>query len=180
MKYTNPQVPSSYRENDLGRTLYDLVMNLKPTKILEFGVLHGYSTIAMAMALHEIGAGKVYAYDLWDKYPFKHANREDTEKNIQSYGLQDFVEIGTADIHLFKAEPFSLMHLDVSNDGALLQTLVEKFQPYGEAIVFEGGTEERDNVEWMKKYKKTPMRGALKFEVLNEKFPGLSLVRVEK
>lgn len=57
MKYTNPDIESSYRDNDLGRTLYDLVLKYKPKKIVEHGILFGYSTVAMAQALDELGGG---------------------------------------------------------------------------------------------------------------------------
>ena len=35
MKYTNPKIVSSYRENNIGKTLYNLVLQLKPKKIIE-------------------------------------------------------------------------------------------------------------------------------------------------
>ena len=43
--YKEPKVYSSYSENNIGQTLYDIVMKLKPKKIIEIGVLEGYSTI---------------------------------------------------------------------------------------------------------------------------------------
>ena len=30
MKYTNPNIESSYQENDIGKTLYDAVLKYKP------------------------------------------------------------------------------------------------------------------------------------------------------
>ena len=40
--YKEPQVYSSYRENNIGKTLYDIVIELKPKTIIEIGVLEGY------------------------------------------------------------------------------------------------------------------------------------------
>lgn len=58
--YKNIDIESSYKKNDLGKTLYDLVIKYKPFNLIEFGSLYGYSTIAMAMALRDLGRGKLY------------------------------------------------------------------------------------------------------------------------
>ena len=94
MNYKNPNVESSYNENNIGQTLYDLVLELKPKKIIEFGTLNGYSAISMAMALHEIGeGGKIICYDLWDSYPYKHSTIEKTKSFINELSLLDFIEL---------------------------------------------------------------------------------------
>ncbi|MBP6946051.1 MAG: class I SAM-dependent methyltransferase [Candidatus Pacebacteria bacterium] len=91
MQYKNPDLDSSYRANDLGRTLYDAVLKYKPKKIVEFGSLYGYSTVAMAMALDEIGEGKIYVYDLFESYIYTHSAHKHTnqevlkKKNLQYY-----------------------------------------------------------------------------------------------
>ena len=46
-------------------------------------------------------------------------------------------------------------------------------------MIFEGGTEERDNIEWMLKYNKTPINSIkeeINYVVLNESFPSVSKV----
>jgi len=93
MKYTNPKIESSYRKNDLGKTLYDLVLKYKPKRIIEHGVLSGYSTVAMAMALDEIGEGHIYAFDLFGNYEFKSSTIEETQKNIDRYGVSKYVSL---------------------------------------------------------------------------------------
>ena len=83
MKYTNPNVKSSYQENNLGKVLYDYILQTKPKKIIEFGTLYGYSAIAMAMAIDELdNDGKIVCYDLWDKYPYTHSVIEETKQNF--------------------------------------------------------------------------------------------------
>ena len=76
--YTNPEIESSYRENNIGETLYNKVLELKPNKIVEFGCLYGYSTVAMALALKELGQGKIYCYDLFEEYEYKHSTIQQT------------------------------------------------------------------------------------------------------
>lgn len=45
MTYTNPDIESSYRENNLGKTIYETILELKPNTVIEFGCLYGYSTV---------------------------------------------------------------------------------------------------------------------------------------
>lgn len=40
--YVQPDIKSSYEQNALGKTLYDLVLSHKPKKIIDFGTLGGY------------------------------------------------------------------------------------------------------------------------------------------
>ena len=45
--------------------LFDLILNIKPSTIVEIGVWGGRSFIPMAFALKEIGCGKIYGIDPW-------------------------------------------------------------------------------------------------------------------
>ncbi len=60
--YHSPRVESSYKANDLGKSIYQTVIKLKPIFIIDFGILHGYSTIAMAQALRDLGQGTIKLY----------------------------------------------------------------------------------------------------------------------
>ena len=63
--YKEPNVYSSYKKNNIGKTIYDIVLEYKPIKIVEIGVLDGYSIICMAQAIRDLNnGGLVYAYDL--------------------------------------------------------------------------------------------------------------------
>lgn len=93
MKYQNPDIDSSYRENNLGKDLYDAVLKHKPKKIIEFGCLYGYSTIAMAMALDEIGEGVIHGYDLFESYIYTHSAHKHTSKELlEKKGLAYYIE----------------------------------------------------------------------------------------
>mgnify|MGYP001596316954 CR=1 FL=1 len=183
MKYTNPDIESSYRDNDLGKTLYDLVLKYKPKKIVEHGVLFGYSTVAMAQALDELGGGHIYAYDLFDTYSFKHATMEETQANINRYNVSKYVTLAQKDFNewLKDSEDFDMMHIDISNKGDTIEQLYEVVKEQvqkGAIVLFEGGSEERDNVEWMIKYNCKKIREAkVPFEVIDERFPSLSMIK---
>ena len=165
MDYRNPDIESSYRENDLGRTLYDLVLERKPKKIVEIGALYGYSAVAMAMALDEIGEGHLTVYDLFDDYQFKHGTMKEVQRNLEIYGVQGFVTLVKKDFEQWikNPEPFDLLHLDISNKGDIIDQVYAAAKGQiadGSIVVFEGGTDERDQVEWMRAYKQKPIRAA--------------------
>lgn len=93
MKYQNPDIESSYRENDLGRDLYNAVLVHKPHTIIEFGSFYGYSTVAMAMALDELGRGSIRVYDLFESYIYTHsAHKHTSQESLQKKGLGYYFE----------------------------------------------------------------------------------------
>lgn len=183
MKYINPDIESSYKANNIGQTLYDLVLRIKPKKIIEFGTLNGYSAVSMAMALHELNnGGKIICYDLWESYQYKHSTIEKTKQNIGKYSLIDFIELKQMNINNWDIEDFDLLHIDVSNDGKTISEMYKKLQDRirnGSVVVFEGGSEERDNVEWMIKHNKVPInsiRKDIEYTILNRDFPSISQI----
>lgn len=179
-------VPSSYTQNELGKKLASLVLQEKPKNIVEFGVLNGYSTLWLGKAVASLNnRGHVYGYDLWDDYDFKYGSFEDVKLRIKHYELEDWITLGKMDIFEWAEDPlpFDLLHVDISNDGEKLEALYNLLkgrpQTSGAVMVFEGGTEERDQVEWMIKYGKKPICQAnIPYTVIDERFPGLSLVRL--
>jgi len=179
MPYSAPAVPSSYRDNDLGRTIYDFVMNNaeQGAVLLEFGCLHGYSSICMAQALRDLGGGSLVGYDLWEEYPYRHSTMQDTLEKVRRHGLQDFVSFEKMNFTDWLKNPtdFDIVHIDVSNNGTLIRETYEALRGYHGEVIFEGGTEERDKVEWMAKFDKEPIVGCgVPYEVLDDRFPALS------
>lgn len=177
--YKNPDIESSYRDNDLGRTLYDEVIALKPDKVIDFGVLNGYSTICIAQALRDNGKGKVQVYDLFENYEHNHAQLETLVKNIKEAGLLDYVDIEERNFFdwIKQPEQFDLLHLDISNTGDILNMVWDKLRNKG-VIIFEGGSQDRDRVGWMFNYNKKPINKSLaQFEVINSAFPSMSKLK---
>jgi len=177
-KYNNPEIESSYRMNDIGRTLYDVIRQYKPEKIVEFGVLHGYATVAMAQALQDNKRGRIYAYDLWQKYPYKNAKMSDTAANIALHGVGEQVELLIGDADTWVPEPVDFIILDIGNDGDIIKKYYEKWKDYCKFLIFEGGSQERDEVYWMIKYEKKPIRDCgVPYAILNNKFPSVSIIK---
>lgn len=171
---------SSYKENNYGSVLESLIYGLKPKKVVEFGVLDGYSTLHIAFALRfnaTLGHSSVFhAWDLWGNYRFNHGNREEVYQMLIDKGLDKFVILGTGDcigdvVHKqYTNNSIDFMHVDISNDGDKLLKVLDIWSDKirsGGIIAFEGGTSERDNVEWMKKYNKRPIREVLNMDYLS-------------
>ena len=169
----------------IGRTLYDYVIDTKPSTIIEFGVLHGFSTTCMAQALKDIGSGKIYGYDLWEREKYNHGQRlSQVKSTLEKYDLDEFVELksgDTFDVLESNNIDFScvdLIHIDINNDGDKLSQILNLLQKnaYNGDILFEGGLEDRDNCWWMKKFNKKPM-SELDYNILNSNYPGISKIK---
>jgi len=181
MIYVNPNIESSYKENDLGKTLYNIVIQLQPNKVIEFGCLYGYSTVSIALALKHLGKGKLICYDLWEDYQYKHSTLEQTKENVIKYEVEDFVEFYKMNFNEWIKQPetFDLLHLDISNTGDTISKVYD-ILPKNSQVIFEGGSIERDNVEWMKKYNSTPInsiKSKVDYKVINNNFPSISFFR---
>ena len=176
-------IKSSYSKNQLHRELYSYVMGRNPKVVIEFGCLEGYSTVTIAKALKDLdNGGKLIAFDLWEKYKYKAGNRELVEKNLSRSNLRSIVELGSMDFFSFLENPidFDLLHLDISNDGEIIEKTIESLKNHlerGSNIIFEGGSKERDNEEWMIKYNKKPINSIkYDYKVLTNKWPSMSLI----
>ena len=151
---------SSYIENNFGELFTTLVKLYKPTNILEFGCLEGYSTNAILEGLKFNGKSfKFRAMDLFEDYPFHHAS---FSVLVQKFPEVDFIK---ADFyksdHLIAQQTVDFMHIDISNTAVTFQVFMEKYfgklKPGGVAVL-EGGSRERDEIEWMNKYKKPKIK----------------------
>jgi hypothetical protein len=183
--YVEPEIKSSYYKTGIGRVLYDYVKKHRPFKIVEFGVLDGFSIICMGQGLRDIGGGKIHGYDLWEKYEYGHGQtRRRTQENINKYDLQTFIELKEADFNEWlsseEIEEIDLLHIDINNDGDLLKKINNtlKLRPRIRCdILFEGGIKERDNCWWMQEYNKPKMLDhSDSYEILSHEFPGLSKI----
>ncbi|MBI2043089.1 class I SAM-dependent methyltransferase [Candidatus Pacearchaeota archaeon] len=176
---------SSYEENDYGSVFYGLVRALKPKLIVELGTKNGYSAFHIARALKENGFGNIHCYDLWEKYQYSSCPISIAKEN-----LKEFINSGAAILKLKDAkdvhrdfDSVDILHVDLSNHGEILEQIIPYWLPKVKSlIILEGGSEERDNIEWVKKYNKQPIRNWLnnnknKFRyIVLKSFPSLTLI----
>ena len=161
---------SSYSKNNLGEILLTYIKCFRYPLCVELGVLDGYSTSFIAQGLktnkERWGTeGHLYAYDLWDLYPYKHGNIQEVEKFLTDLDLIGFVSLLQGDAfetaNNFKDKTVHFLHVDISNTGETLRKIMEVWDKkiyQGGCIAFEGGSQERDEIEWMRKYLKTPIK----------------------
>jgi predicted O-methyltransferase YrrM len=191
---------SSYIENNYGNVFKALILAHLPSLVVECGVLDGYSTfnIAHALRANKINKGiesTFIAYDIWENYDYKHGDFGEVSTMLRERGLLNHyvnLHYGKAfDVHMnFQDRTVDFLHMDISNDGLVLEKTMEYWGSkisQGGIIAFEGGSRERDNVDWMKKYNKKPIIPELEkmlnaspipnwsFQVFNE-FPSLTLI----
>jgi len=165
---------SSYLENNYKRIFFALVEAFRPPNCIELGVLDGYSSVAIGKGLKHnftlgrTGMPRLDSYDLWGDYQYKHGDTAQVQETINSEGLKDYIFLHKGDalkVHEnYGPRSVQLLHVDISNTGDILKYMVEawteKLCHWG-LLLFEGGTKERDEVEWMVKYNKKPIRPEL-------------------
>lgn len=173
----NLYLDSSYKDNNIGLLLYSLVRSYKPINCMEFGVLSGYSTISIACALRDNKQGNLKAVDLFENYEYKHSSFASTYKNLTRYELHDQVSLiqDNFNSHFSEIKDNSLdfVHFDISNDGNKLKDFITKYYnklKQGSIVIFEGGSQERDNIGWMRKYNKKPISSIFEDSLFKERF----------
>ena len=198
--YIEPKIESSYYFNnkgaketpnyfypEIGRTLYGYIIETQPKLILEFGVLHGYSTISMAQALKKLNYGKIHGYDIWEDDKYGHGQTlKKTQNSIDRCGLGDYIKLLSGNIFEVlsseKIKGVDLVHIDINNDGHKLKQIIKtlKSSNFTGSILFEGGIEARDECWWMKEFNKTPittLKTSNNYVLLNNNYPGISLIK---
>lgn len=212
---SGPPWRSSYEENNYGDFFYSLVRVYQPEKVVELGTKAGYSAYHIARGLKANGSGSLDCYDLWEKYEFKSVPKSVAEKNLKKfrdiitleqrdvvgahelYGKIDLVrsktsaEGGSSADHALRAGRTSngvdILHVDLNNDGGILEKVVPHWiNKVRQFIIIEGGSSERDKIEWMIKYKKTSIakwlesfsrrRGDIEYLTI-EPFPSVTIIR---
>jgi len=172
---------SSYEENNYRLVFEAAAFIYKPKVIVEFGVLHGYSLDAFLMGA---GGSKIYAYDIFDDFPYNHANYNEIKKK---YASNSNIEIRKTDFfdaaQEWEDKSIDLLHVDIANDGRVYEeVLMNWISKTRKAVLIEGGGAERDNIDWMIKYNKSPMRPIIETYKKQlrihtfEQFPSLTLI----
>ena len=194
---------SSYIQNDFGRLIEEYVVAWQPSSLVELGVLDGFSTMHIARGIKKLErlrgfVPKFDAYDLFEDYEFKHGKQQEVQKVLNDNGLSKYVNLAKGNAYeVYKNYDDSIMdavrgveflHIDISNTGAVIRDLMELWHPkIGRKglVLIEGGSEERDNIEWMKKYSMPSIKEEIKNNpIINEhylygtyfKFPSLTVL----
>ena len=154
---------SSYIENRLDIVFKTLCGLINPKRIVEFGILDGYS---LKTFIDSNSADCIIeAYDLFDDFPY---NAADYDTVVSKYG-GDNVHIQKADFYesmsLLEDNSVDIIHIDIANDADVIKFGVDNYMSKisnGGVMVFEGGSLERDEVYWMNDFNKKKINPYLK------------------
>jgi Methyltransferase domain len=159
-RQTIRSVKSSYAEHCYDELFYALMRAWHPTLYVEFGVLSGYSLLSASLALQKNGNGQAVGVDLFEQYGFNKDDFSAVQARIANLGLEKYcriIQCSIDDISPSTMKP-DVLHVDISNNGNVVEHCFGKWEKaVRHAIVFEGGSRERDGVEWMIKYAKPAM-----------------------
>lgn len=181
----NNLVKSSYGVSslDYSDVFKVLIGVVGPSKIVEFGILEGYSLDIFAT--HANSACEIIAYDIFDEFKGNHADLNIVNK-FKKYSnvsilLGDFYE----KLKSFNDESIDIMHIDIANTGDVYEYAIEhglKKITCGGIMILEGGSKERDVVDWMVKYNKKPIYPYIdklnKSRLVNQK--NISIIQLDK
>lgn len=174
---------SSYAVNHYSDVFKSIVSAFQPTACVELGVLEGYSAVAIGEGLKSNyllsgQKGHLEAYDLFGNYPYRHSSMEEVLENVEAAGLSEWITIKEADAflahQLYGNSSVHFLHVDLSNTGETVRRIMEFWDEkmvQGGVICFEGGSNERDQVEWMGRYGAKPIKPELEGnDVIAEKY----------
>jgi hypothetical protein len=171
---------SSYATRGYGSLFYALIRVLKPLCAIEIGLFEGFSLLSAGAALRDNGAGRISGYDLFDRYPYRHADRDQLARRIAQSDLESWVTIEDSDAADVAARwtAVDYLHVDVSNTGDTFRQVFSQWSgKVRQVILLEGGSGERDNVAWMRQYGKSAIAPAI--ADLRREYPGWSFSVLE-
>lgn len=155
---------SSYNNKiNFGDIISSITFLKNPKKIVECGILEGYS-LDKFICNSNLDT-QIDAYDIFDKFNGNHAIKD---KIIKQFNKYDNVNIKYGDFYdvyqKYDDKSIDILHIDIANNGDvyefMFQNYVDKLKDNG-IILMEGGSFQRDNIEWMIKYNKPQINPVL-------------------
>jgi predicted O-methyltransferase YrrM len=177
---------SSYNQKDIdyGDLIDSLIFMQNPKFILEIGILDGYSL--KHFIDNTASTSIINAYDIFDKFNGNHANESELKERFKnnynvSINYGDFYLLHK-DIDMF----YDIIHIDIANNGDIYEYAIQHYLPKltkSGIMILEGGSLERDNINWMIKYNKPPIKKILNSyeKILNIKtigcLPSITIIK---
>ena len=158
------QLTSSYRAHGYGSIFYALARVLRPLVAVEIGILQGFSLLSVAAALRDNARGHITGCDLFEAYPYRHADRNQVLQQVAALELQPWVTIEAGDAHQVhdRWDAVDYLHVDISNTGDTYRRVFADWsRRVRQVIVLEGGSAERDRVDWMQRFEKPAIAPAV-------------------
>ena len=170
---------SSYNNKVTFRDILNsIVFTLNPKKIVEIGILEGCSLECFAESSNSDTI--IQAYDIFEEFNGNHANRENLVSRFKKYNN---VTINYGDFYEVHKDisNIDIIHIDIANNGDVFEFAIKHYLPKLSdqgVMIMEGGSEEKDNVEWMIKYKKPKIQPVIQkynLKVIGA-FPSITII----
>jgi hypothetical protein len=175
-------IKSSYKQNHYDKIFQSICFSVNPSRIVEFGILEGYSLDSFIRYSKEC---LIDANDLFDDFPYNAADYNFITQKYKDYSnvniyKRDFYQ----SVDFYENNSIDILHIDIANNGDTFEFAIQKYLPKVRGImIMEGGSDERDCIDWMVKYNKPKIKPILKkydnrvkITVL-EDFPSITLIR---
>ena len=154
---------SSYlKKLDYGDVFRTILFMHRPKKIVEIGILEGYSLDIFSSCTDGCD---IKAYDIFEEFDGNGARRDDL---VKKFGDRENVTIEYGDFYklhdTIDDASLDILHIDIANNGDVYRYAFENYMSKVKKdglLILEGGSNERDNVEWMEKYAKPKIALAL-------------------
>ena len=178
---------SSYNNNNInfGDLFSTITFIQQPKKIIEIGILNGFSLSNFINNSSE--NTQIYAYDIFQNFNGNHAIKDDILNRFN----QDNVIIEEKNFFdVYKEHDnnsIDILHIDIANDGDTYEFVFQNYikkMTSGGIIILEGGSEQRDNIEWMIKYKKPKIQPVInKYKKIYDiktftAFPSITIIKL--
>lgn len=180
------ELNSSYKDYNFKNIFTCLTFALRPKKVVEFGILEGYSLQAIIDGLINTSC-QIEAYDLFDEFPYNAAVFEEVTKKFSHVSN---VKIEKLDYYngptKFIDNSIDILHIDIANDGNVYEFAINNYMKKiteNGIIILEGGSEDRDNYDWMIKYNRRKIQPFLKSihsqydVIILEDFPSMTIIK---
>lgn len=149
--------------------------------VVEFGILDGFSLRCLEKYAKD---ATITAYDIFEDFNGNHA----VEEHVRKEFADTMVDIRRGDLYdvLPKMEENSIdvLHVDIANDGDVYEFVLKHTNKVkvGGIILMEGGSEDRDTVDWMVKYDKRKIKPVLDACALRHstvgRVPSMTIIQV--
>lgn len=182
----NKILRSSYKNKIDFSNIFETILFLKnPEKIIEFGILDGYSLNVFANNISDNCS--IEAYDLFDDFNGNHSNYKQIIELFKKYSN---VQIKKGDFYKlvdnFKDNSIDIIHVDIANNGDTFEFAITKYMKKLKKdgiMILEGGSDERDNTAWMIKYNKPKIRNTIDkyvniYDIYTlDQFPSMTIIK---
>jgi len=149
-----------------------------PKTIVEFGILEGASL--KTFIDNTSNSCNIIAYDIFDEFNGNGSNKDELNKTFSKYSN---VSISYSDFYKqyknIEDNSVDILHIDIANNGDVIEFALENYMKKlskNGILLFEGGSQQRDQVEWMDKYNKPKIHHVL--EKYKEKYSIITIGEV--